>query len=254
MRHASLRLFLLSAACLVATGCNHLPGKPGPEPDVPRPQSVLDFKTLYGQNCAACHGVAGQSGAAIALANPVYLANISDVDLTGIITKGVHGKLMPAFGVSGGGLLTEAQVEVLVHGIKQTWGKPGVLGGVTPPPYHATSTASAADGEKVFAASCASCHGADGQGVKTQPLAKNAMAGSIVDPTYLALVSDQYLRSVVIAGMPEQGMPDWRGAAGAKPLSNEDVTAVVAWLTSHRRANAESQQTQQPQAMRAQPK
>jgi cytochrome c oxidase cbb3-type subunit 3/ubiquinol-cytochrome c reductase cytochrome c subunit len=246
MRHTSLQLLLLSAACVAATGCNHFPGKPGPEPEVPRPEHVLDFNTLYSQNCAACHGTGGKGGAAISLANPVYLATVSENDLTSTITKGVPGKLMPSFGNSAGGLLTDEQVKVLVHGI-EGWKDPSALGGATPPPYHATGTASVADGEKVFAASCARCHGDDGQGKKTGSPDKRPMPGSIVDPAYLALVSDQYLRTIVIAGIPEMGMPDWRGPGRAKPLSNDEVTSVVAWLGSHRRATTEKQQQPQPE-------
>lgn len=246
MRHASLQLLLLSAACLVGTGCNHFPGKPGPDPDVPRPEHVLDFKTLYATNCAACHGVAGVGGPAISLANPVYLGIVNENDLTTVITKGVPGKLMPAFGVSGGGMLTEEQVQVLVHGIETSWGKPGALAGTNPPPHQAPAgTASTADGAKVFSTSCARCHGEEGQGVKTATA--GAMKGSIVDPAYLALVSDQYLRSVVIAGLPDQGMPDWRGNGG-HALTNDEVTSVVAWLGSHRREAVSSTQQPQPEA------
>ena len=66
---------LACAAALSSAGCN-APGKPGPNPEVARPEQILDFSTLYAQNCAACvlHGVDGHNGAAISLANPVYLA------------------------------------------------------------------------------------------------------------------------------------------------------------------------------------
>jgi cytochrome c oxidase cbb3-type subunit 3/ubiquinol-cytochrome c reductase cytochrome c subunit len=60
--------------------------------------------------------------------------------------------------------------------------------------------------------------------------------GSIVDPTYLALVSDQYLRSIIIAGRPDQGMPDWRGDS-SQPLTDQQVTDIVAWLGSKRIAS-----------------
>ncbi len=61
--------------------------------------------------------------------------------------------------------------------------------------------------------------------------------GSIVDPTYLALVSDQYLRSIIIAGQPEQGMPDWRTdltGPNARPMTNQEIADTVAWVASHR--------------------
>jgi hypothetical protein len=42
------------------------------------------------------------------------------------------------------------------------------------------------------------------------------------------------LRTVIIAGMPQLGMPDWRN--NNKPLSDTDVTDLVAWLSSQREA------------------
>ena len=79
MRSAPHRLavfgaLMLSAACIATTGCSRIPGRPGPGPEVIRPDEVLDFPTLYKENCAACHGANGKNGAAISLANPVYLA------------------------------------------------------------------------------------------------------------------------------------------------------------------------------------
>jgi len=59
-------------------------------------------------------------------------------------------------------------------------------------------------------------------------------ASSIVDTAYLALVSDQELRTIVIAGRPELGAPDWRGDVEGRPMSAEEISDVVAWLSSHR--------------------
>jgi mono/diheme cytochrome c family protein len=80
----------------------------------------------------------------------------------------------------------------------------------------------------VYARFCASCHGADGHG--------SERAGSIVDRSYLALVSDQRLRTTVIAGRPDLGAPDWRNNVPGTPLSQRDVSDVVAWLATWREA------------------
>jgi hypothetical protein len=58
---------------------------------------------------------------------------------------------------------------------------------------------------------------------------------AITDPAYLSLVTDQHLRTVTIAGMSQLGMPDWRNHNN-KPLSDADVTDLVAWLSSQRDA------------------
>jgi len=50
----------------------------------------------------------------------------------------------------------------------------------------------------------------------------------------LALVSDQGLRTIVITGRGELGAPDWRGNVPGKPMSDQEITDVVAWLASRR--------------------
>ena len=115
-------LIFLVAASVVMSGCGHLLGKPGPE--VPRPDQILDFATLYKQNCSACHGADGKNGAAIALANPVYLAWAGKNNLRQITTDGVPSTLMPAFGKTAGGMLTDQQIDNLVRGMLTQWGQP----------------------------------------------------------------------------------------------------------------------------------
>ena len=62
---------------------------------------------------------------------------------------------------------------------------------------------------------------------------KSIKTGSIVDESYLALVSDQALRSFIIAGVPGGVMPDWRTDA-AVPMTDQQITEVVAWLGTKR--------------------
>ena len=52
--------------------------------------------------------------------------------------------------------------------------------------------------------------------------------------SFLALLNDQELRTMVIVGRPELGAPDWRGDIPGKPMSAQDVSDVVAWLASQR--------------------
>jgi hypothetical protein len=40
-------------------------------------------------------------------------------------------------------------------------------------------------------------------------------------------------------GRPELGAPDWRGNVPGKPMSDQEITDVVAWLASHRNQNPE---------------
>jgi cytochrome c oxidase cbb3-type subunit 3/ubiquinol-cytochrome c reductase cytochrome c subunit len=202
-----------------------------------RPEEVLAFPILYKQNCAACHGENGRDGAAISLASPVYITLAGETHLRSVIANGVPGKLMPAFQKSAGGMLTDQQVTVLAQGIVQQWGNPNATAGENPPPYVTTLTGNAEHGQQAFGIFCARCHGVSGEGGPADGNAnsKSAKLGSIVDPSYLALVSDQNLRSIVIAGRPDQGMPDWRNdTAQPMPMTDQQTTDILAWLASKR--------------------
>jgi len=138
----------------------------------------------------------------------------------------VAGTTMPAFAQSSGGSLTDQQIDTIVGGIRTHWAKPEVLAGATPPPYAADVPGDSTRGAAVYDTYCSSCHGAGGHG--------GQRASSIVDPSYLALVSDQGLRTTVIAGRPDLGSPDWRGDVAGKPMTSENVSDVVAWLAAQR--------------------
>jgi mono/diheme cytochrome c family protein len=228
---------LLCALLLGALGCTAPPGRPAGGSGVSSPDQVLDFATLYAENCSGCHGAGGENGAAISLANPVYLAAAGEANLKRATAAGVPGTLMPPFAQSNGGTLTDQQIDALADGMIKNWSRPAILAGETPPAYASASAGDATRGQNAFATFCGRCHGADGAGEKSSPGSKGGDTGSLVDPAYLALVSDQNLRSTIIAGDPEQGMPDWRhdlAGAGARALTDPEITDIVAWLASHR--------------------
>jgi mono/diheme cytochrome c family protein len=215
---------LVLAALLAITSCG-APGQRAAEERVLRPNEVSDFGPLYAQNCAGCHGVDGQGGLTVALGNPVYLAIADDATIRRITADGVPGTGMPGFAQKAGGFLTDAQIDVIVRGIRARWAKPGSVDRAKPPAYAARQLGDTAHGQNVFVTFCSSCHGPDG---------RSGRGGSIVDSSYLALVSDQHLRTVTITGMPALGAPDWRGDVPGRPLSEADVTDVVAWLAAQR--------------------
>jgi mono/diheme cytochrome c family protein len=233
-RLPGLGAFILSICCMTFIGC--VRNRSMSEPEVGRPENVLAFSTLYKTNCSACHGENGRNGAAISLANPVYLAVVGEDHLHDVIAKGVPRALMPPFTRSAGGMLTDQQVSALAQGMLHEWGTPNILGAQNAPPYLATVQGDVTRGEQAFAAFCARCHGANGEGNRVDQKNNSGGVGSIVDPSYLALISDQYLRSNIIAGRPDQGMPDWRTDA-AQPMTDQQITDVVAWLASKRTVN-----------------
>jgi cytochrome c oxidase cbb3-type subunit 3 len=223
VRAVAARLCLL--AVLVA-GCDTLPGRPR-EADKPlRPSQVKDFAQLYSENCSGCHGVAGTFGAALPLQHPVYLALVNDSQLRQLTAQGVPGTAMPPFAHGAGGSLTDEQIDIIVNGMRQRWAHPEAVENAAMPPYRSDTAGDAARGRALYDASCKSCHGADGTGTEK--------VGSIVDQSYLALVSDQALRTLVIAGRPDLKHPDWRGYPPGPPLTGQQVSDVVAWLVAQR--------------------
>jgi cytochrome c oxidase cbb3-type subunit 3 len=220
-------LYLFAAlGVTVLSGCGVPHGQPRRGSETLAPNEVLEFGVLYAENCSGCHGKEGRGGAAIALADPVYLAISDEGTMRKVIAEGVRGTAMPAFAVSAGGLLADKQIDVITREVRSRWSRPGILDGANPPSYVAKSAGDSQRGEAAYKTYCASCHGPEGDG--------GPKGSAITNDSLLALVSDQGLRTIVIAGRPELGAPDWRGNVRGKPMSGQEVTDVVAWLASRR--------------------
>jgi mono/diheme cytochrome c family protein len=254
---------LLIVLAVSAAGCD-LPGRPDPA-DRPVPANeVVKFSVLYGENCAGCHGANGTLGPAPPLNDPLFRAIISEEELEKVLTEGREKALMPAFAEENGGPLTAAQIQVLVkeingirynvverhdgrkavvedvNGKEPKWGSPGQPPkGV--PSYLVRAGESSGNKERgatLFARACADCHGEHGQGVQKG----GETVRAIHDPVFLALVSDQVLRRYVITGRPDLEMPNFSQARPAdpqfKPLTDQDVTDLVALVASWRQDHA----------------
>ena len=218
----------LATLVVLASGCDSLPGKPGPGPLVPRPDSVLDAATLYKENCAGCHGSDGRGGVATPIGLPEYQALVDEATQLKIVTTGVPHTAMPGFSRKAGGFLTDQQIDALVKGMRAIWLKQSDSTEKTTPPYADSAAGDSTAGASVYEASCANCHGKAGG--PTGP------SGSVLNTSYLALVSPQGLRTAVIVGRPGLNMPGWRTVNSSHPLSEKEVRDVVAFLLSHRSA------------------
>lgn len=234
-------LVLLGLSGVILSGC-HAPGARVAVEE--RPDEVRDFAVLYKQNCAACHGEQGRGGIAVSLANPVYIAVAGKSAIAKYTDEGGPGALMPAFGRRHGGFLTEEQVNILADGIVRRWGLSGALGSMKAPAYAASQPGDRAAGKTLFENNCQRCHQLSGKQQVRDASGTVRVVGPVTEPEFLALVSDQNLRSTIIAGKPDEGMPDWRGY-GAGPLSDQQVTDIVAWLGSERRQPIQNQEKPQ---------
>lgn len=234
-------LVALSVAIVACVACSHPPGYPKAGDEVLRPSEELDFQVLYRENCSGCHGDNGRNGAAIALNNPAYLAIAGADHIRAATASGVNTTLMPPFARSAGGMLTDRQVDALVQGMIHEWARPDEFKGVNLPPYSSESTGNASDGKTAYAKACAWCHGPDGTGLQDSSQ-KGVSHHSIVDRSYLALVNDQSLRTIVVAAHPDKNVQDWRSyitSPSARPLTAQEINDIVAWIAQHREPNDE---------------
>ncbi len=138
--------------------------------------------TLYAENCAVCHGLAGEGiGATPGINNP-GLAGMSADELFKVIARGRFDTAMPAWGQADGGALSDYQINTLVALIQQgdwqaTQDRVVNLGMAPLVPFAAQAdpalleqVAVLPQGEQlalgitVFAENCVACHGADGLG------------------------------------------------------------------------------------------
>ena len=223
------------AALVVLTGCDKFPGQPVKEKDAwVNPHDIVDFKTLYMENCQGCHGFGPDAAGAISLDNPAYLAVVPEAVLRNAIVNGLPNTQMPAFATSNGGMLTDKQIGIIVAGL-QAWAKNPPAGHFSkasiptgPLPAYAAAPGDAAAGQALYQEYVAGAQKAAGSD-------KMFRDGFLTNPTFLGLSSDRYLRTLIIAGRPELGIPDWRTVIPGRPLSDEDISNLVAWIISQRK-------------------
>jgi cytochrome c oxidase cbb3-type subunit III len=210
-----------SLLLLCAISCDP-PGKPGPEEIAP--ENIVDFQTLYHQNCAACHGRDGKNGPGRIINDPLYLAILPRDTLRQVIQHGRPGTSMPAWDQREGGPLSAKQIDSLVNGIEKNWAKPVHFATALPSYTGEGITGDSGRGQKLFLMNCFACHG------------PGALVGTITSADYLSLVTDQMLRSSIIVGRPDLGMPDYRFLNRGHALSDQDIADLVAFLSSKRPA------------------
>lgn len=110
----------------VAAYLRRLGGGARPAPD-PKPVRWVEGdavagRSLFGTNCASCHGAAGEGGEGPALHNPVLLAHATDTYFVETIRRGRHGTSMQGFATGSvtRRALEEREIEAIVAFLR-TW-------------------------------------------------------------------------------------------------------------------------------------
>lgn len=184
---------------------------------------ATDGPTLYGSFCAACHGRGGEGmrypgmHAFPAIGNPDFLAVASDRFIADTIRHGRPGRRMPAWGDKDGGL-RPAEIDAIVAHVR-TFAD-------VPAPREAEParwvSADAAVGAELYADSCASCHGADGEGGE---------GPALDNPVLLRSATDTYLVETIGRGRRGTSMAGFAASSPTRAtLSSQEIEAIVAFI------------------------
>jgi mono/diheme cytochrome c family protein len=193
--------------------------------------AVLTATELYAQNCAVCHGAAGEGIGDSPALNTEAVRMMSTTDLARTIARGRDNTLMAAWAAEEGGIFSNPQIDDFVTFIQQAnWDYVAARVdelGLTPPPVIEMEVpdelladlAARPDGEVlaagllVYAENCAACHGGNGAGTIIAPA---------IDSADLRLTAATELVDLVNTGVPGTLMAAWETM-----LPAQDINAVV---------------------------
>ena len=136
------------------------------------------------------------------------------------------GTAMPAFAQSAGGMLTDEQIDVIARGIRSRWSRRTRSRESTRLPTPRSPRAMRATAKPRIRRTARRAT------ARTDRAAGRAAPSPTIRSWRWSAIRG-CARSI-IAGRPELGAPDWRGNVPGQPMSEQEVTDVVAWLASHR--------------------
>lgn len=119
---------------------------------------------LFGDNCASCHGIEGRGGLAPALATHQFLDSASDRQIAQLISIGIPGSEMVAYGLDNGGPLTSEQIDALTAYLRSL-----EEGAADNPSWRQPLAAEGLSGREIFLVGCSRCHGTSLEGTDDGP-------------------------------------------------------------------------------------
>ena len=108
---------------------------------------------------------------------------------------------------------------------------PDTLSGATPYAQHEISpalenpTELERQGEGLFQANCAFCHGADGTGKNWIGTFMEPHARDLTNPEFMRSMTRARLKMTIEEGLPDTSMPAWKSV-----LKAEEITAIIAYV------------------------
>jgi high-affinity iron transporter len=180
-----------------------------------RAPSLARGAAVYQEQCVQCHGATGrgdgpkarqlQGPPPASLSDPALMSAVSPVDVYRKVTIGVAGTAMPQFEET---LSPEDRWAVATYVATLRAGQGMVR-----------------DGEGVYVAGCANCHGATGAGDGALAASLSVRPPALSDLAVQGRFSDEELAHLVERGRPGTPMPGF-----ARTLEREQIASLVAFL------------------------
>lgn len=196
-----------------------------------RVDAVTTGTDLYAENCAVCHGAAGEGLGAVPALNTSGVRAMDITEMFRTIERGRFGTTMAAYGTAEGGIFTNSEIDHLVTLIQYAnWDTVSLRVaelGLTPPEPVVVDLSEdmvasvqalpngdiLARGLETFAYECAACHGANAEGTTVGPaLNTDAVKATPVEE----------ITRIVENGVPGTLMAGWHNA-----LSGSEIDDVV---------------------------
>jgi cbb3-type cytochrome c oxidase subunit III len=185
---------------------------------LPDGDALASGLTVFAENCTACHGGNGEGTALAPALNTADLrARLTDDDIERIVTQGVPGTLMAAWG----GALQPQEVTDLIAFLRgwETLDAAGVEMAAAPAPVLDMSPEAIAAGQQLYNVLCTQCHGVSGYGTRLAPALNNEL--------FLSQTPDAVIQQIIAGGVTGTAMPAWGGR-----LTEADIAALTAYLRS----------------------
>lgn len=216
--------FLLTVGILISFQIyiEREPSRIDRQEEIDHQESIRVGKALYELSCAACHGNEGEGGVGPALNSRNLLATTPDETLVSLTRSGIPGTIMPAWGQTFGGPLTNEETLNLIAYIR-SW-EP-----TAPEIVEVAEEPDPLRGAAIYERTCFICHGANGQGTDEAP--------ALNDPTRLSRLDNSWYRNTIIRGRPARGMPTW--GTVLSPSQIDDLIALVDVWREGETVNAE---------------